>query len=141
MAGFDDMLRDLGRRFPAAASGRFLVMWEWRQVGSFVLSGVNGAAELEHLHVEPAHRRRGIGSRVLRAICASADHRQVDLELLVVPQRADLAPSLIALYRRHRFIQVESDVMLRFAMPFAHTGPLPCPANEDRAPRAASSAP
>jgi GNAT superfamily N-acetyltransferase len=141
MAAFDDMLEDLGRRFPAASPGRFLVMSDWRQVGSFVLTGANANADLEHLHVEKAHRRRGVGSQALRAICAAADRRQVDLELLVVPQLPDLASSLVALYRRHRFFQLESDVMLRFAIPLAHTGPLPCPANEDRAPRVASSAP
>ncbi len=135
MAAFDDMLGDLGRRFPTTAPGRFLVMSDWRKVGSFVLTGAGDAADLEHLHVVKDHRRLGVGSRVLRAICAAADHRQVDLELLVVPQQPDLAPRLVALYRRHRFFQIECDVMLRFAAPRAVRGPLPCPANQDHAPR------
>lgn len=135
MAAFDDMLRDLGRRFPATTPGRFLIMRGWARIGTFILSGRDQGADLELIHIDPAHRKRGVGSHVLQAICAAADARHVDLELLVMPQDPEMAFRLVSLYRRHRFIQIESDLMRRFCAPMGVIGPLPCPANEDRAPR------
>lgn len=135
MAAFDDMLRDLGRRFPATAPGRFLIMGGWARIGTFILSGSDQGADLELIHIDPAHRERGVGSHVLRTICAVADARHVDLELLVMPQEPEMASRLVRLYRKHRFIQIESDLMHRFSAPMRAAVPLPCPANDDRAPR------
>lgn len=139
MAAFDNMLRDLGRRFPATEHGRFLIMGGWSRIGTFILSGNGERADLELIHVEDRFRSQGAGSHVLRAICAAADRWHVDLELLVMPQEPEQTPRLVSLYRRHRFIQIEGDVMMRFATPLGARWPLPCPANDDQAPRPTSA--
>jgi GNAT superfamily N-acetyltransferase len=57
---------------------------EGRRVGFMVLKTLSHALRLDHLYIDPAEQRRGIGTRVLRWICDQADVMQQPVELCVL---------------------------------------------------------
>jgi GNAT superfamily N-acetyltransferase len=70
------------------------------RVGCVTLTHEVGALRLDHLYVEPAHQRRGLGQWVLDWACSQADQRQEPL-LLTALQGSDA----IRLYQRNGFAE------------------------------------
>jgi ketosteroid isomerase-like protein len=56
------------------------------RVGFLVLKTLSHAMRLDHLYIEPAFQRRGIGHEVLRWVGAEADHAQLPVELCALKQ-------------------------------------------------------
>lgn len=52
-----------------------------QRVGFLVLKRLSHAMRLDHLYIDPAHQRRGIGSAVLRQVCEDADAQLLPVEL------------------------------------------------------------
>ena len=71
------------------------------QVGFLVLKRLSQAWRLSHFSIDPAHARRGIGSAVMRALCAQADAEQMPIELVAL-KHSDAN----CFYQRHGFVQV-----------------------------------
>ena len=55
-----------------------------RRVGFLVLKTLSHAMRLNHLYIDPAFQRRGIGHRVLQWVCAEADRQQLPVELMAL---------------------------------------------------------
>jgi GNAT superfamily N-acetyltransferase/ketosteroid isomerase-like protein len=84
-------LQALGRFDPERARGRFAAtflpehMWhivvQGQRAGCVSLRPKPGALRMDHLYIEPAAQRRGIGSWAMDWACSTADLRQQALEL------------------------------------------------------------
>ena len=77
------------------------VVVDGQRVGFLVLKRLSQAWRLGHFYIDPAHARRGIGSAVLRALCAQADTEQMPIELVALKQS-----EANRFYQRHGFVQV-----------------------------------
>ena len=66
--------------------------------------GGTSHANIEEVYVQPAHRRRGIGGRLLSRVTADADREGVTLYLDIVPGDGMDADQLRAWYGRHGFV-------------------------------------
>jgi GNAT superfamily N-acetyltransferase len=71
------------------------------RVGFMVLKITPHALRLNHLYLDTAWQRRGIGHRLLQWICAEADRQQVPVELMALKQSA-----ANRFYLRHGFVAI-----------------------------------
>jgi ribosomal protein S18 acetylase RimI-like enzyme len=70
-----------------------------RRVGFIVLKTLSHAMRLNHLYIDPAFQRRGIGHQVLQWVCAQADEAQLPVELLALKES-----EANRFYLRHGFV-------------------------------------
>lgn len=77
------------------------IVIDGRRVGFLVLKRLSHALRLDHLYVDPPAQRRGVGSDVLRWVCA-----QADAELLPVELCALKGSDANRFYLRHGFVEV-----------------------------------
>ncbi|HET9976631.1 MAG TPA: GNAT family N-acetyltransferase [Burkholderiaceae bacterium] len=75
------------------------IVVDGRRVGFLVLKTLSHAMRLNHLYVDPADQRRGIGHRVLQWVCAEADRLQLPVELMALKGSA-----ANRFYLRHGFV-------------------------------------
>jgi GNAT superfamily N-acetyltransferase len=80
--------------------------WVALTVGLTPANGDPGTASavIEEVYVQHAHRRRGIGGRLLTRVTADADREGVTLYLDIVPGDGMDADQLRAWYGRHGFL-------------------------------------
>ena len=71
-----------------------------QRVGFVVLKRLSHALRLDHLYIDPAQQRRGVGSAVLRQVCDEADAQLLPIELCALKGSA-----ANRLYLRHGFVQ------------------------------------
>jgi GNAT superfamily N-acetyltransferase len=71
------------------------------RVGFLVLKTLSHAMRLNHLYLDPAWQRRGIGHRIVQWICAEADRAQLPVELMALKQSA-----ANRFYLRHGFVAI-----------------------------------
>jgi ribosomal protein S18 acetylase RimI-like enzyme len=71
------------------------------RVGFVVVKRLSHALRLEHLVIDPAAQRRGIGSAVLRWVCAQADAELLPIELVALK-----GSDANRFYLRHGFVEV-----------------------------------
>jgi GNAT superfamily N-acetyltransferase len=86
-----ESLERLGRYDPQTARERLAagfapehtqhIVVDGRRVGFLVLKHLSHVMRLDHLYIDPAHQRRGIGAQVMRWVFAQADGAQFPLEL------------------------------------------------------------
>jgi len=86
-----ESLERLGRYDPQTARERLAtgfapehtqhIVVDGQRVGFVVLKHLSHVMRLDHLYIDPAHQRRGIGAQVLRWAFAQADEAQFPLEL------------------------------------------------------------
>lgn len=69
------------------------------RVGFLVLRRLSHSLRLNHLYIDPAHARRGIGSAVMRWVLAQADAAQLPVELVALKGSA-----ANRFYQRHGFV-------------------------------------
>jgi ribosomal protein S18 acetylase RimI-like enzyme len=81
------------------AHTRHIVVADQR-VGFLVLKRLSHAMRLDHLYVDPALQRRGIGGAVLRQVCDQADAQLLPIELCALKGSA-----ANRLYLQHGFVQ------------------------------------
>jgi len=72
----------LAENFDPAHTQHIVV--DGRRVGFLVLKVLSHAMRLNHLYIDPAFQRRGIGHWVLQWVCAEADRRQLPVELMAL---------------------------------------------------------
>ena len=77
------------------------VVADGRRVGFLVLKRLSHALRLDHLYIDPPAQRRGIGSAVLRWVCAQADDELLPVELCALKGSA-----ANRFYLRHGFVEV-----------------------------------
>jgi GNAT superfamily N-acetyltransferase len=75
------------------------IVADGRRVGFLVLKTLSHAMRLNHLYIDPAVQRRGIGHQVLQWICARADEQQLPVELLALK-----GSDANRFYLRHGFV-------------------------------------
>jgi ribosomal protein S18 acetylase RimI-like enzyme len=71
------------------------------RVGFLVLMTLSHALRLNHLYIDPAFQRRGIGQRVLQSICTRADREQLPVELMALK-----GSDANRFYLRHGFVAI-----------------------------------
>jgi GNAT superfamily N-acetyltransferase/ketosteroid isomerase-like protein len=104
-------LEALGRFDPARARERFAstfvaehmqhILLRGQRVGCVTLRPKVDALRLDHLYIEPAFQRQGIGAWVMDWACAMADLRRQPLTLAALQGSA-----ANAFYQRHGFVEV-----------------------------------
>ncbi len=127
-------LEALGRFEPARARERFAstyqaqymhhIVHHGRRVGCVSLRSKPGALRIDHLYIEPASQRQGLGAWVMNWACAQADPLQLPL-LLAALQGSDAN----RFYIRHGFVEVSrSDFDIEYSRPPASQLPHELPA-------------
>ena len=76
-------------------------MVEGKRVGFLVLKRLSHALRLDHLYIDPPAQRRGIGSAVLRWVCAPAVAELLPVELVALK-----GSDANRFYLRHGFVEV-----------------------------------
>lgn len=77
------------------------IVVEGQRVGFLVLKRLSHALRLDHLYIDPPAQRRGIGSAVLRWVCAQADAELLPVELVALK-----GSDANRFYLRHGFVEV-----------------------------------
>lgn len=77
------------------------IVVEGQRVGFLVLKRLSHALRLDHLYIDPPAQRRGIGSTVLRWVCAQADAELLPVELVALK-----GSDANRFYLRHGFVEV-----------------------------------
>ena len=72
----------LAAGFDAAQTQHIVV--DGQRVGFIVLKRFTRTMRLDHLYIDPAFQRRGIGHAVLKRVCAQADEAQLPVELVAL---------------------------------------------------------
>ncbi len=75
------------------------VVVDGRRVGFVVLKMLSHAMRLDHLYIDPAAQRQGLGHALLTRICAEADRRQLPVELVALK-----GSDANRFYLRHGFV-------------------------------------
>lgn len=75
------------------------IVVDGQRVGFLVLKTLTRAMRLNHLYIDPAFQRRGIGHAVLRWVCAQADRAYLPVEVLALKESA-----ANRFYLRHGFV-------------------------------------
>jgi GNAT superfamily N-acetyltransferase len=77
------------------------IVADGRRVGFIVLKRLSHAFRLEHLYIDPPAQHRGIGSALVRWVCAQADEQQVPVELVALK-----GSDANRFYLRHGFVEI-----------------------------------
>jgi GNAT superfamily N-acetyltransferase len=77
------------------------IVVDGRRVGFLVLKRLSHALRLEHLYIDPSAQQRGLGSAVLRWVCAQADAQLLPVELVALK-----GSDANRFYLRHGFVEV-----------------------------------
>lgn len=75
------------------------IVADGRRVGFLVLKTLSHALRLDHLYIDPAWQRRGIGHRLLSDLCHRADREQLPVELVALK-----GSDANRFYLRHGFV-------------------------------------
>jgi ribosomal protein S18 acetylase RimI-like enzyme len=77
------------------------IVVDGQRVGFLVLKRLSHALRLDHLYIDPPAQRRGVGSAVLRWVCAQADDALLPVELVALK-----GSEANRFYLRHGFVEV-----------------------------------
>jgi GNAT superfamily N-acetyltransferase len=121
LAAMRESLERIGRFDPVRSRERFAssfdpahtrhILADGQRVGFIVVKPRADGLLLDHFYVSPAHQGRGIGGRVLAAVLADADARQLPVHLGALRESASNA-----FYLRHGFLPIsesEWDIFYR----------------------------
>jgi GNAT superfamily N-acetyltransferase len=122
-----ESLEAIGRFDPVRARQRFLssfdpklshhLVVQGHRVGLVVVRPIESGLLLDHLYVKPSLQGRGIGSKVLQRLFASADAGGLSVRVgALVKSRAN------QFYLRHGFILVEETTLDNYYVRYANGG-------------------